>query len=178
MPSGGPRTPSNPAVASGPGRLSTKVCVTCKIEKELSEFKNRKLSKDGKRNDCRACSRRVETLRRKNPSVASHILEVQRKRRKINYDPLENRAKELKKKYGISLVDYNVMFLNQSGVCRICKKQSEDVLAVDHNHQTGKVRGLLCSACNKGLGHFCDSIELLSSAVEYLKSYELVEQNG
>lgn len=77
----------------------------------------------------------------------------------------------LKKNYGITLDDYNRMFQEQNGCCKICGKHQQDLKAslhVDHNHMTGKVRGLLCHHCNVGIGHFEDNIVLLSNAITYL----------
>lgn len=79
-----------------------------------------------------------------------------------------------KNKFGITLNDYNVMFKKQKGVCAICK-QPETVknyfLAVDHCHKTGKVRGLLCLRCNRGIGLLKDDYEILKSATKYLKKH-------
>lgn len=74
--------------------------------------------------------------------------------------------------YGIDLDTYNKMLQEQNGVCKICKGEDNGpwgTLAVDHCHETGKVRGLLCAMCNKGLGQFKDNQELLKEAIEYLK---------
>jgi Recombination endonuclease VII len=75
----------------------------------------------------------------------------------------------LKKRYGITLEQYEKMFQKQDGKCAICLKPSIKRLAVDHNHDTGKVRGLLCSNCNPLLGFATDSITILENAVAYLK---------
>lgn len=88
----------------------------------------------------------------------------------------DDRKRHLKK-YGLSLEDYNNMLVVQHGVCVICgdlEKTSHSTglvhnLSVDHNHQTGKVRGLLCHHCNTGLGGFKDNILLLEKAIQYLK---------
>lgn len=81
----------------------------------------------------------------------------------------------LKTKFGISLKDYKSLLTAQHKVCAICQgsetqKQYGKVikLAVDHCHQTKKVRGLLCGACNKGLGYFRDNPERLQNAITYL----------
>lgn len=79
------------------------------------------------------------------------------------------------KSYGIDITDYNIMFENQKGCCKICNTHISELnlkikksLCVDHNHETGKVRGLLCDKCNRGLGLFCDDENLLYKAMEYL----------
>jgi len=65
-------------------------------------------------------------------------------------------------KYGISLVDYDAMLSDQDGRCAICGEEpGAKPLAVDHDHQTNEIRGLLCQDCNVGLGHFRDRIEVL-----------------
>jgi len=88
------------------------------------------------------------------------------------------RNHSLIKKYGITLEDFWIMWFAYKGKCGICgitmklpenrQGQSLDVVAVDHDHKTGRVRGLLCNACNKGLGLFKDSIQNLDNAKEYL----------
>jgi len=77
------------------------------------------------------------------------------------------KSKELFKKYGITLEQYKVMLDSQNGQCKICHKS--EVLYVDHCHETGKVRGLLCNTCNMGLGHLGDDLTILQSAVQYLQ---------
>lgn len=68
----------------------------------------------------------------------------------------------------ITLDEYHQIFNKQNGVCLICGKASNKLLAVDHDHLTGKIRGLLCSKCNIGLGCFNDDITLLQMAISYL----------
>jgi len=72
------------------------------------------------------------------------------------------------KQYGISLTEYNAMFKRQKGCCAICR--SDGKLHVDHCHAGGAVRGLLCEACNFGLGKFKDSRDLLKRASLYLRN--------
>lgn len=86
---------------------------------------------------------------------------------------------QLRKKYGITLEDFEAYWFAFRGLCGICARpmkwpekkrgQSLDVVAVDHDHVTGEVRGLLCNGCNKGLGLFKDSPEILQRAKEYLE---------
>ena len=80
-------------------------------------------------------------------------------------------AKEfnLKRKFNLTLTQYKELLQKQNNVCAICGGTCTKSLAVDHNHNTGKVRGLLCNNCNRGLGHFKDSIKNLTTAINYLK---------
>ena len=80
--------------------------------------------------------------------------------------------------YGITMNDYNDILLKQGGGCAICGKMEQIVLkengkstrlSIDHNHSTGKVRGILCRKCNMGIGQFNEDVILLTKAVEYLK---------
>ena len=78
---------------------------------------------------------------------------------------------KLKHFYGITPADYNKMFDIQGGCCAICKGHQstfDKKLAVDHDHVTGEIRGLLCSPCNRGLGDFRDDVIFLASAIKYL----------
>ena len=74
------------------------------------------------------------------------------------------------KKLGYSVEFYDKLFEQQGGVCKICGKNGARALALDHDHSTGLVRGLLCGRCNLGLGHFRDNVVLLQSAIRYLET--------
>lgn len=84
---------------------------------------------------------------------------------------MTNRDKYLQKKWGITEEDYNDIKSAQNGRCAICLcKPRTKNLAVDHDHKTGTIRGLLCHRCNHGLlGHAHDSVEMLERALAYLK---------
>jgi hypothetical protein len=82
--------------------------------------------------------------------------------------------KHLKKAYGMSEDDYNNLLEKQNGVCGICGTDKSwnnktSHFYVDHCHDTGKIRGLLCNGCNSGLGHFKDSEIALEAAIRYLE---------
>jgi hypothetical protein len=79
------------------------------------------------------------------------------------------RTWHLTKRYGLTAEAYATLLSKQNGVCAICRVSSRKALDVDHDHATGKVRGLLCGACNKGLGQFQDSPDILLTAHQYLK---------
>lgn len=80
------------------------------------------------------------------------------------------RALHLKSKYGITPEDFDAMWKTQGGACKICRKifERRSQAHIDHNHNTDKVRGLLCAACNWGIGCFKDSKDLLTEAIKYL----------
>ena len=86
-------------------------------------------------------------------------------------NPEKLKALELKRSFGISLSDYGAMMKLQGDRCAICGGiDARLALAVDHDHVTGKIRGLLCGRCNKGVGHFHDDQALLKLAIEYLSN--------
>lgn len=78
-------------------------------------------------------------------------------------------AKRRLKKHGISHEEYKAMEVSQDGRCAICGRAPSTTFHIDHCHKTGMVRGLLCSACNVGLGHFEDNPITLQAAIDYLK---------
>lgn len=79
----------------------------------------------------------------------------------------EKKDKELRKKYGISVEDYEALLVHQSGACGVCLDRPK-LLVVDHDHATGEVRGLLCNTCNIGLGSYRDDPKRLARAILYL----------
>jgi hypothetical protein len=95
------------------------------------------------------------------------------KKNKQIYTKEGNRARYLKQAYGISLIEYNEMYEKQNGVCSICNNYppAGTLLSVDHDHNSGKVRGLLCVQCNTALGLLRDSILNLLASIEYLRRF-------
>lgn len=82
-----------------------------------------------------------------------------------------DRKKYLARNYGITEADWDRLFRSQRGKCKICGTHQSTLarrLHVDHDHETGKVRGLLCVNCNQGLGSFHDDCDLLEKAKQYL----------
>jgi hypothetical protein len=79
------------------------------------------------------------------------------------------RRNTLRRVFGLSLEEYDGLLKSQEGGCAICGRTTEIALAVDHDHATGSVRGLLCRECNLGLGNFMDDPALLDAASSYLR---------
>lgn len=121
--------------------------------------------------------------RRQTPAYKAKVKVNQRKHRqteghkewKKNYRALQStkdarRNQLLQKNFGITLEDYTKMLVGQSGVCAICLKADPPrSLAVDHCHKTGKIRGLLCRACNVSIGLLEDDGDRLERAIRYLR---------
>ena len=76
-----------------------------------------------------------------------------------------------RKKFGISLAEYEALLIKQDSACAICKEPQRKKLAVDHDHQSGAVRGLLCGSCNRGIGLLRDNTCILRNAIDYLHAY-------
>lgn len=131
-----------------------KVCNKCKKNTPLDDFFKSKKTKDGYKTTCKVCEKAGQ---------------------KTKYSSEYFKNKDLLRKYGISLDAYNTMLKKQGHKCKICgihEKHCTKALAVDHNHETGSVRALLCHHCNAGLGYYKENQEFLLNAVDYLNEYE------
>ena len=120
-----------------------KKCTKCGVEKPLSEFQKRKESKDGHRNECICCRNKYNSiLHRKN-------------------------------KYSIEENDFLKIIKSQDHKCAICFNllKPKNGTHVDHCQKNGKVRGVLCNPCNRGLGYLQDSEQVLESALRYIQKY-------
>lgn len=86
---------------------------------------------------------------------------------------------DLRRTFGISLDQYKGMLAGQRGLCAICEQPETEIrggrlkaLAVDHCHETGEIRGLLCTACNKALGYFRDDEKRIGAALRYIDHHK------
>jgi hypothetical protein len=174
-----------------------KLCKRCGIEKPLGEFNKQKDKRDGLKSYCKICNGNVLKLfRANNRSRGSVVVPDSKKcpgcktekfshefyRNSANKDGLNWQCKNCesicmrKSNYGVTEEWRQVTLRAQGGFCAICKEApgcGDSSLSVDHDHQTGAPRGLLCGNCNRGIGHLRDSIDLLGKAEEYLSGQTL-----
>lgn len=167
----------------------TKVCGDCKQIKPLLEFY--KKPNGHPRSACRTCH--SAATRRWNEENREYRLAYVKewnaknfeKRREYNRKERENRTPEkisrdrdynfswkLKRKYGLSLKEWKDLLSSQEGVCALCRKRENSnsyKLNVDHCHETGRVRGLLCSPCNRALGVLGDTPEKIEHVLGYVR---------
>lgn len=118
---------------------------------------------------CDLCDRRFETESGKQIHMGYAHAEAMLPRRD---DPMVQREWNLRTKYGIGVADYERMLAGQGGRCATCPRTPADEhrgrLAVDHDHVTGAVRGLLCANCNRAIGLAADDPARLRRMADYL----------
>lgn len=116
----------------------------------MTDFALHNRRKDGRQSYCKACFNLKQKSRYNNiPRVKQARVDIVRRH-----------------KYGLEPADYEALLTQQNGLCAICGALER--LVVDHDHETGTVRGLLCAPCNKGIGHLRDDPNVLASALAYL----------
>lgn len=170
----------------------SKTCWVCGGLKPLTEFYKAPGCVDGRRGDCRTCFQAAAKARKE---AHPELKEIARQRTakwiednqerywayKKAYRKTDNfkrafRKWHLKDKYGITPEQYEEMLERQGGGCAICGKPPGDIaLHVDHCHETGRVRGLLCFSCNAGLGQFKHDPGLLEAAMTYAAVHWRIE---
>jgi hypothetical protein len=141
-----------------------RTCSVCQVEKPLDGFWPDRRRKSGLMARCKECSKAQATAYR--ASKPDYHKEAYAKTKD------QTRERHLKRKYGVTLADYDRMLADQGGCCAIClapeAKQFKGVFHVDHDHATGAVRGLLCRGCNHMLGVVGDDPKILERAIRYL----------
>jgi hypothetical protein len=140
--------------------MTEKLCPSCNIVKPIEEFGKNKARRDGVACYCKPCN--------------YEYLHKRRKKYRANRDDSKVKNWYRKDRYGVGNDWYNKQFARQSGCCAICGTHQSDLkrcLCIDHCHDTGQVRQLLCGKCNTGLGYFNHDPELLTIAMEYLQKH-------
>ena len=144
---------------------TTKACTKCRRELPLSGFHRNSAQPGGRHSICRDC---------KNSAAAGYYQRWSPEQRALH------RSRVLRSRYGIEYDFVKALYERQEGCCAICgtpgempaspekRKAPKGVLCVDHSHETGEVRGLLCRPCNQGLGYFSDDVVRMAAAMSYL----------
>jgi len=87
----------------------------------------------------------------------------------------QSRRQRLRDRFGLTIEEYNTLLDSQNGLCKICGEKklakNQTRMGVDHCHDTGTIRGILCNNCNTALGYFNDSVDLLSNAIKYILTH-------
>lgn len=154
-----------------------KQCSRCREVMSLDAFGARTNAKDGRQHYCKLC--RAEYNQKWYQENQERVLASEREKYKQN--PEHQRRLTLKSKFGITPAEYEVFSNNQGGVCALCgqleraRHQNGSVrrLAVDHDHATGHVRGLLCFACNVHVGYI-EKLVGLTGLIAYLDRLKVV----
>lgn len=148
-----------------------KTCTGCSETKTIDNFRPDSRSRGGYMTRCRAC---INKARRANRAAN---LERHREVNRNHYAKWKEkyRAKNLMALYGITVAEYEALLEKQNGLCAICHKPPTGKhngarLNVDHDHETGRIRGLLCYHCNNGLGRFSDDPVVLRRAADYVEA--------
>lgn len=162
-----------------------KRCNKCDLPKPVSHFYRASGTKDGRRGECVDCAKLIrrawydanrekavaaaERWQRRNPERVRVYQEAYRSRpeRKRTMRDLYYR-----RTFGISADEFDVILVAQGRCCAICgvRPEREASLHVDHCHETGRIRGIVCLNCNQGIGKFNDDPELLERAAAYLRA--------
>ena len=136
-----------------------KRCCTCKKYMKRKFFGKNFSLKDGLSKQCLSCKRKT--------SLKYYYKNRDKINKKMRGYNIRIYWRHLTRKQ--ALIEYNKLLKKQNKKCAICEsKKGSKNLAVDHCHKTGKIRGLLCNKCNRGLGYLGDSIKIIKRALKYL----------
>lgn len=155
--------------------IGLKYCPTCQQMKPVNAFGINRTTRDGLYGQCKVC-RNARSKRERAKAKA-----LGKKWVSSDYQ----RNKELVRRFGITLAEYNALLMQQEGKCAICGKPESEMhangktrsLAVDHDHETDRVRGLLCRRCNTAIGILGDTHETIRRALSYLEQ-GIAKQEG
>ncbi len=162
--------------------MSRKKCTKCGELKSLEDYHNSVNTKDGRYAMCKPCVNAKNNEWRK--ANKGKVAECKRRYAMRNWEAIRKHQREymeahkveaaeyrrrwnLAKRYGITLEQYADMWDRQGGLCGVCRLNRKKMV-VDHDHDTGKVRGILCQRCNVSIGGLGDNVDGVMRAVRYL----------
>ena len=138
-----------------------RTCTACGQTKPRTDFFADRRKKHGLQARCKVC---------KMAATREYMRRTDGDKRRYWANPERERERHLIRKYGIDQAGYDALFVRQNGRCAICQKTQERAFDVDHDHSTSRVRGLLCTNCNRMVGHAGDSAARLEAAANYLRA--------
>lgn len=150
--------------------IQIKHCGGCKQAKPHSEFHRRNTGNGNRiQSKCKTCTNTYTKAWR-----GRNVDKVKNYHTQYSQANPEYARERWLARYGLTVDSYNELLAQQEGVCAICKHECSvnEVLSVDHDHDTNAVRGLLCLQCNAGLGYFGDNTARLLVAAEYLRQFD------
>ena len=140
-----------------------KWCGGCSLVKQVEDFNRDASKKDGRQSRCKTCE--YEGYKRRLAEDPERVRKISRESR------MRNRRRQT---YGVTNEEFEEMCEAQGGICAICQREPGQLgLCIDHDHETGEVRGVICSPCNSGLGLFQDDPEFLRAAAAYIEDSRL-----
>ena len=153
--------------------MLNKICTKCKIKKPVGEFLKKKTPAGVKiKARCKLCEREDHREAYRKHRQQPGAIEKDRAKGNKFYAEHKNgiRDHNIRCRYGLEPEKRLLIFMDQDGRCKICKKfVGFNAIHIDHDHETGEIRGLLCGNCNFMLGHAKDDIVTLKAAIKYLQ---------
>jgi len=154
--------------------MQGKRCPCCKKVKCVSSFTKDKSTKDGLAVYCKVCKYQINAKWRKTPEGKKRTKQYEVKYKKTK------RKNQMEREYGPNALDFwNDFFVQQNGICPGCRKHQSQLkrnLCLDHDHENGAYRGLLCGRCNLLVGSSKKDLQILKNLVEYLESFYKSEE--
>lgn len=159
--------------------MKTKKCTKCKLTLPVADFHKDKSKKTGLRERCKSCrcKHKSGSLEKKCIACGDSFKINNTNAKAQKYCGVACQKYHIR--YGISEYEYEDMLISCENKCMICGEKEKAIdkrtgkkyaLAIDHCHDSGKVRGILCSSCNIGIGLFNDNVDKLKNAINYLNN--------
>jgi hypothetical protein len=159
--------------------IAGRVCAKCRLWKPATELYKHPTQKTGFASYCRPCNKArlkkaylADIHRHRRRKLQRRLEYIKRHPDRVAANTVRQNLRRAAHRVGIEPEVIPAMIAAQGGLCAICKRPEDGRrLSLDHNHRTGKMRGLLCGECNLALGKFGDDVTRLASAIAYLEAH-------
>ncbi len=153
--------------------MKYKRCYKCQLVLDIDKFSRDNSYKDGYNSTCKECNIKKHQLKNSLIQKDKEYHKTYQKNNPIKYMKA-SRKYRLKSKYNLSPEEFESMIISQENKCALCGEhfRDTDAICIDHDHETGEIRGILHRNCNTGIGMFCDDPELTNKATLYLKRFK------